>query len=165
MQAEAPNPNAKVRRKPHRMRPKHDEVVEALRRTGCFLGPAAVQIGVSRSNLQTMIRNSSRLSAAFKDLNENALDQVERSLWSRAIHDKDIRAAQIILNARARNRGYGPQAGDPAGMGDTTNLIVQVVVSGVESGHFYDANGQLTGPGGMTIEGSVIDDVRTEKLN
>lgn len=115
MPAEALNPNAKTRRKPHRFRPKHDEVIAALRRSGCFLGPAAVQIGISRSNLQKMIRNNSRLAAAFKDLNESALDRVEGSLWDRAINGKDVRAQQIILNARARHRGYGLQPGEVLG--------------------------------------------------
>jgi hypothetical protein len=166
MQAEALNPNARARRKPHRLRPKYDEVIAALRKSGCFLGPAAQLLGVSRSNLQKQIRNNSRLSAAFKDLNESAIDAVEGSLWHRAIHDRDVAAARIILNARGRARGYGWQPGDAPGTGDTTQLVIQhVTINGIESGKHFAAGdeGMLTIEG--SVDGEVHDDTHTRKIS
>jgi hypothetical protein len=149
------------------MRPRHDEVVDALKRCGCFLGPTAMQLGVSRSNLQTMIKNSSRLSVAFRDMSEGALDVLEGSLWKRATEQGDVQAARIILNARGRSRGYGwQQPGDPSGMGDTTSVTIQhVTINAIESGKHFAADDEGT----LTIEGSVDGEVRddrvTEKLS
>jgi hypothetical protein len=145
--AGSPNPNAQIRRKPFLMRPRHDEVLAALKRCGCFLGPAAQTLGVSRSNLRKQIQGNSRLAAAVADLNEGALDRVEATLWDRAVNEKDVRAAQIILNARGKARGYGLQPGEAVNPGATANLVIQsVVVNAIETGRFVGG-----GPG-MVIE-------------
>jgi hypothetical protein len=39
------------------------------------------------------------------------------------------------------------------GLGDTNNIVVgNVTIEVIPSGHHYDADGQLVGPGGLTIE-------------
>jgi hypothetical protein len=139
MAAEAPNP-AQVRRKPHRLRPRHDDVLAALRRTGCFYGPAAQLLGVSRSNLRKQIQGNSRLSKAVADLAESQLDVLEGTVWDQAVNKRDMQAARIILNARARHRGYGWH-GDAPGTGDQTQLVIQhVTFNAVPTGTFFPAD-------------------------
>lgn len=162
---EQPNPNARVRRKPHRMRPRHDDVVAALRRCGGFYGPASQLLGISRSNLRKQVQGNSRLSKAVADLHEGALDTVEGVLWSRAVNDRDVKACGMILAARGRARGYGLLKGDEAVMGDqpNTGLVVSVTIVGFESGKFVGDDEPLTIE--HSLDGAVHDSRQTQKLD
>jgi hypothetical protein len=114
---EPPNPNARVRRKPHRCRPTVDAAIEALRSCAGLVGPASARLGMSRSHLNRMIGNSPRLAAAYHDINENAVDRVEAGLFTRASEAKEHQWTAMFLRAKGASRGYGPngQAGADGG--------------------------------------------------
>jgi hypothetical protein len=104
---EPPNPNAKVRRKPHRCRPTVDAAIEALRACHGLVGPSAARLGMSRSHLNRMIGNSPRLAAAYHDINENAVDRVEAGLYVRASEAREPAWTQMFLRAKGASRGNG----------------------------------------------------------
>jgi hypothetical protein len=100
-------PGRKPRRRRQRMCPKQSEVIEALRRAHGLIEPAAIMLGMSRSNLYQYIGIHSRVAAALKQITAGFVDHVEGRLYKKAVVDEDLNAMKMVLGAKGQDRGYG----------------------------------------------------------
>jgi hypothetical protein len=137
MQQEQPQ---KPRRKPHRLRPRPDEVIKALERTRGLYGPAAAILGVSRGNLRAFVQNHSRVAYAVREITQGAVDVIEGNLMVRAC--TDTMSAKLVLSAKAKDRGYGSSSADEGG-GMGAGATVSFVITPIQSGTFIEADAAM----------------------
>ena len=135
--AEPENPAAKVRRRPHRLRAKPDEVIAALKAAHGLIEPAAVRLGMSRANLYQYIANHSRVSAALKQINAGFVDHVEGRLYKKAAIDEDFNSIKLVLGAKGGDRGYGSNGAAGADGGVAGPGIGKLVLQSVPSSFFF----------------------------
>jgi hypothetical protein len=101
-----------------------------------------------------MAQNSSKLSRALKEERDALVDFTEKKLFQR-ISDGDTRAIIYCLSTIGRTRGWTLPKDSTLNLGDMTNnmmVVGSVIIESIPSGSHYDADGQLIGPGGLTIE-------------
>jgi hypothetical protein len=117
------------------MCPKQSEVIEALRKAHGLIEPAAIMLGMSRSNLYQYIGNHSRVAAALKQITAGFVDHVEGRLYKKAVVDEDLNAMKLVLGAKGSDRGYA--GGSAAASSDpAVGTVVKLTLTSVPSGFF-----------------------------
>ena len=119
------------------------EIEHALIAERGFLGLTAARLGISHTTMRKRILQSDHLKNVLYACHERNADEIETSLISRAVNGNDTRAAEIYLNARAKDRGYGKQDGLSINIGNSG--------SGVSIG-------------GLGVGGESIDPVEAGKI-
>ena len=117
------------------MCPKQPEVIAALRAAHGLSEPAAIKLGMSRSNLYQYIANHSRVSAALRQITAGFVDTLENRLFKKAVVDEDLGALKLALGAKGADRGYS--GGSAAASSDpVAGAVVKLTLQSVPSGFF-----------------------------
>ena len=143
-----------AKRWPRRSAVKPNEALAAIRKYNGVLADAAEELGMARSSLARMASNhSEELARALKDEREKLIDSAEKGL-AQKVRDGDTKAIIWVLATIGRTSRMTMPKDTTLGIGDTTSTITIQTVSivSVPADHFYDAEGRLVGPGGLTIE-------------
>jgi hypothetical protein len=133
-------------------RPQLQSVCDALKATFGFVEPAARLLEMDASNLRKYVRSHPRCVAVQIEAKEKIKDLAESQLVQ-LLNAKDWRAVQFTLLTLAWDRGYSLPKGT-ALTGEVINSVTigSVTVQPIASGHFYDDNGRLLGPGDAVID-------------
>lgn len=93
-----------------RIEKQKQELLAALEETGCNVKAACKSINLARNNFYLYLEDKA-FADAVEEIREGCKDTAEYVLWtsmSQAERDSDrIKAAEIYLKARAKERGYG----------------------------------------------------------
>lgn len=137
--ATEPEPERKPRRRAQRMCPKQPEVIVALRAAHGLIEPAAIKLGMSRSNLYQYIGNHSRVAAALTQITAGFVDTLENRLFKKAVVEEDLGALKLALGAKGADRGYS--GGSAAASSDpTVGDVVKVTIMSVPTNYFISKN-------------------------
>lgn len=68
---------------------------------------AARSLGASYVSLQAALAESAELREIDAELREHLLDHAEKTLWSKAIEDRDGECLRYLLKTVGKARGYG----------------------------------------------------------
>ena len=107
-------------------------------------------------NLRKFIRHHPKCQAVKVEAKERMKDVAESKTFE-LMKERHWPSIQYFLATQCKDRGYLLPKGTQLNTGEVTNGVViqSVTINAVESGHFYDDSGRLTGPGGVTIESGV----------
>jgi len=101
-------------------------LLAALAETGGFIAPACRAAGLNRDTYYRYLNEDTDFAAAVEEISEDAKDTLEAGLYTiaKAGEDRDrIKASQIILNARAKERGYGSERREISGSLETQTRV------------------------------------------
>lgn len=88
-----------------------EQIRDAIIAERGFMFLTASKLGMSYSALYHRILKNEHLQETIRAAHGENADEIETSLIARATSGNDTRAAEIYLNARAKDRGYGKQDG------------------------------------------------------
>ena len=83
-----------------------ESVLALIREHSGNLGHIADVVGTTRGALRRLCDNNEELKTALSDSRERALDNLESSVWSRAINSADTSLQTFLLKSQGRERGY-----------------------------------------------------------
>lgn len=105
-------------------------VLSVLADNGANITAACLKINIARKTFYNWLEDDEDFNQAHTDIREQMLDGVENVLWSKvydAERDSDqIRAAEIILKARGKNRGYGVEKREQEHSGEIETTPVKL---------------------------------------
>lgn len=144
-------------------RPHLQAVCDALRSANGLVEPAARLLQMDASNLRKYIRHHVKCQAVQFEAREKLGDLAESKLIA-LVNAGDYRAISLVLLTICRNRGYVLPKG--ATIGDSVNSVTigSVIIQPVKSGEYIGGPDQPTIEG-ESVDGGVVHDCRTRKLN
>jgi len=70
------------------------------------LSRVADAMGTTRYTIRRRCDNDAELKSALEDARERIIDELEESVWDRALESKDTTLQLFLLKTQARHRGY-----------------------------------------------------------
>jgi hypothetical protein len=125
----------KPRRRPHRLRASSEEAIAAIRDAHGLLAPAALKLGMSRSNLMAFVRNHSRVAVVLKEERAKMGDFTESKLFE-LIKARDYRAIAFYLSTQCKDRGYALSKGTALNAEVSNVTIGTVNILPIRSGEY-----------------------------
>jgi len=107
-----PNPKTSkggIAKRPHKGHPiSSDTVLELIRKYRGNISYVADALGSARSSIRDKINREPILKQALEDSRERLLDQLEDTVWDRAVESNDTSLQTFILKTQGRKRGWEP---------------------------------------------------------
>lgn len=112
-----------------------DKVVETITAMHGLMGPAAEQLGVTRTVLRFFIQRHPSCAKALKDAREALGDLAEQRLFDQ-IERGELRAITFYLSTMCKDRGYILPRGTALEQHDTNITVIEAVnVIAIPRGH------------------------------
>lgn len=83
-----------------------NKLLELIASTHGNISRVADAIGSTRSCVRRRIDSDKELQEALENARERIIDELEESVWERAIESKDTTLQLFLLKTQARHRGY-----------------------------------------------------------
>lgn len=108
---------------------KKDVVIRLLTETYGNISRSAEAIGTSRSSLRRYIDANPDVKEILKDQRERRVDDLESSVWDRAISGQDSTIQIFLLKTQARDRGYDQVDDSKKSAQDIATAAFEYVIS------------------------------------
>lgn len=83
-----------------------NQLLELIAKTHGNLSRVADAMGTTRTSVRNRIEADKELKEALEAARERIIDELEESVWERAIESKDTTLQLFLLKTQARHRGY-----------------------------------------------------------
>lgn len=83
-----------------------NQLLELIQMTQGNLSKVADAIGSTRTSVRNRIEADKELKEALEAARERIIDELEASVWDRAIESKDTTLQLFLLKTQAKHRGY-----------------------------------------------------------
>lgn len=99
--------NGEKAKRPHAGIPLDKQmIIDAIRKYNGNLSRAADAIGTSRHVLRNRADNDEEINKVLVDSRERYIDQLEESVWERALDSNDTTLQIFVLKTQGRKRGW-----------------------------------------------------------
>ena len=83
-----------------------NQILELIPKTHGNLSRIADALGTTRGTVRRRCAADPELKTALEDARERIIDELEVSVWDRALESKDTALQLFLLKTQARHRGY-----------------------------------------------------------